>query len=109
MSKATTGEADVLRLRQNVQTLLRRRALEAVELVLEEELTEALGTARYERGAGRRGYRHGSQTRRITTALGSPFVFQVNPPQEARAHGPVGVRPSQSRGRLGPWGRHRTG
>ena len=26
MSKATTGEAEVLRLRQNVQTLLRRRA-----------------------------------------------------------------------------------
>ncbi len=51
--------------------MLRRRVLEAVELVLEEELTEALGTARYERGAGRRGYRHGAQSRRITTALGA--------------------------------------
>ena len=70
MSKATTGEADVLRLRQDVQTLLRRRVLEAVELVLEEELTEALGTPRYERGSERCGYRNGHQTRHITTALG---------------------------------------
>lgn len=76
MSKATTGEADVLCLRQNVQQMLRRRVLEAVELVLEEELTEALGTARYERGAGRRGYRNGAQSRRITTALG-PQELQV--------------------------------
>jgi hypothetical protein len=51
MSKATTSEAEVLRLRQSVQALLRRRVLEAVELVLEEELTEALGTARYAREA----------------------------------------------------------
>ena len=70
MSKATTGEAEVLRLRQNVQTLLRRRVLEAVEQVLEEELTEALGTDRYARGTSRRGYRNGHQTRRLTTAQG---------------------------------------
>jgi transposase-like protein len=70
MSKATTGEADVLRLRQNVQTLLRRRVLEAVEQVLEEELTEALGTDRYARGRSRRGYRNGHQSRRLTTAQG---------------------------------------
>jgi transposase-like protein len=70
MSKATTGEAEVLRLRQNVQTLLRRRVLEAVEQVLEEELTEALGTKRYERGEARCGYRNGHQTRRLTTAQG---------------------------------------
>jgi transposase-like protein len=76
MSKTTTAEADLLRLRQDVQALLRRRVLEAVELVLEEELTEALGTARYERGSGRRGYRNGSQSRRITTALG-PQELQV--------------------------------
>ena len=70
MSKTTTGEAEVLRLRQNVQTLLRRRVLEAVEQVLEEELTEALGTGRYERGTSRSGYRNGHQTRRLTTAQG---------------------------------------
>ncbi len=42
------------RLRQGIQTQIRRRILEAIELVLEEELTEALGTGRYERGASRR-------------------------------------------------------
>jgi putative transposase len=70
MLKGTTGEADVLRLRQEIGSLLRRRVLEAVELVLEEELSEALGRARYERSEERRGYRHGGQARRITTALG---------------------------------------
>ena len=39
MSKATTGEAEVLRLRQGIETQMRRRILEAIELVLEEELT----------------------------------------------------------------------
>jgi putative transposase len=71
MSKGTTGEADVIRLRQNIQDLLRRRVLEAVETVLEEELTEALGTDRYQRSEERQGYRNGHQTRRITTGLGT--------------------------------------
>ena len=61
MSKGTTREAEVLRPRQNVQTLLCRRVLEAVEEVLEEELSEALGTGRYERGPSRNGYRNGHQ------------------------------------------------
>ena len=55
MSKGTTGEADVIRLRQNIQDLLRRRVLEAVETVLEEELSNALGASRYERSDERRG------------------------------------------------------
>jgi len=71
MSKATTGEAEVLRLRQSIQTQMRHRILEVIELVLEEELTEALGTGRYERGDARRGYRNGHQTRRVTTAVGA--------------------------------------
>ena len=70
MSKATTGEAEVLRLRQSIETQMRRRILEAIELVLEEELTEALGTGRYERGDARCGYRNGHQARRLTTPLG---------------------------------------
>ncbi len=49
MSKDTAVQADVIRLRQNIQDLLRRRVLEAVQTVLEEELSEALGTGRYER------------------------------------------------------------
>jgi len=70
MEKGTTGEADVVRLRQDIGLRLRQRVLEAVELVLEEELIEALGTNRYERSSGRCGYRNGSERRRITTALG---------------------------------------
>ncbi len=69
MSEATTGEAEVLRLRQSIETQMRRRILEAIELVLEEELTEALGTGRYERGDTRCGFRNGHQTRWITTAV----------------------------------------
>ena len=47
--KGTTGQAEVIRLRQDISCLLRRRVLEAVESVLEEELAHALGTGRYER------------------------------------------------------------
>jgi len=71
MSETTTGEAEVLRLRQSIETQMRRRILEAIELVLEEELTDALGTSRYERGDARRGYRNGHQARRVTTAVGA--------------------------------------
>ena len=76
MRKDTTGEADVIRLRQDLSSLLRRRVLEAVESVLEEELSEALGTGRYERSEERRGYRNGHETRRITTELG-PQTLEV--------------------------------
>ncbi len=70
MRKGSTGEADVIRLRQSIWSLLQRKVLEAVEFVLEEELTEALGSGRYERSEERRGYRNGHETRRITTELG---------------------------------------
>jgi transposase-like protein len=71
MSKDTTTHADVIHLRENIQGLLRRRVLEAVEAVLEEELAEALGGGRYERSPGRQGYRNGHERRRITTAVGT--------------------------------------
>jgi transposase-like protein len=70
MKDGTTGEADVIRLRQDISSLLRRRVLEAVEQTLEEELTEALGIGRYGRSEGRQGYRNGHERRRITTELG---------------------------------------
>ena len=76
MSEGTTGQADVIRLRQDISTLLRRRVLEAVETVLEEELAQALGTGRYERSEQRRGYRNGHETRRITTEVG-PQTLEV--------------------------------
>jgi len=71
MSKDTAVQADVIHLRQNIQDLLRRRVLEAVQTVLEEELSEALGTERYERSDARQGYRNGHETRRITTQVGT--------------------------------------
>ncbi len=71
MSKGNMVAADVIRLRQNIQDLLRRRVLEAVQTVLEEELSEALGTGRYERSEARQGYRNGHDTRRITTQVGT--------------------------------------
>jgi transposase-like protein len=71
MSKGNMVAADVIRLRQNIQDLLRRRVLEAVQTVLEEELSEALGTGRYERSEARQGYRNGHDTRRITTQAGT--------------------------------------
>lgn len=57
--------------RQDVRELLRRRVLEAVEGVLEEELSLALGASPYGRSQARRGYRNGSEKRRITTAEGT--------------------------------------
>ena len=72
MEKITT--ADVIRLRQDVQSLLRRRILEAIEIVLEEEVAEALGVGRHERGELRQGYRNGSVERRVTTANGTQSI-----------------------------------
>ncbi len=36
MSKVIMGEAEVLRLRQSIETQMRRRILEAIEFLLEE-------------------------------------------------------------------------
>jgi transposase-like protein len=74
MEKGTTSEARVIELRQDIHRLLRVRLLEAVEIVLEEELSQILGSSRYERVADRRGYRHGSTERRITTSLGTETI-----------------------------------
>jgi hypothetical protein len=63
-------QAAAARFRRDIQTLLRARVLEAIEITLEEELAEASGCCRYERSGDRRGYRYGSQRRTITTAYG---------------------------------------
>jgi len=72
--KTTTTEADVVRFRQDIQSKLRSRVLEAIETVLEEELTEALGCESHERTDGRRGYRNGAGVRRLTTEVGTREV-----------------------------------
>jgi transposase-like protein len=76
MTESIIGAAEVIRLRLDISSLLRQRVLEAVQRVLEEELSEALGTGRYERSQGRLGYRNGHETRRITTELG-PQTLEV--------------------------------
>ncbi len=72
MREVSTQE--VVAFRQEVRRLLGRRLLEAVEVVLEEELSEALGSGWYERSAVRRGYRNGVERRRITTVAGTREV-----------------------------------
>ncbi len=74
MPKITTPESGLVAFRQDVHKLLRRRVLEAMEIVLEEELSEALGSTRYERSESRRGYRNGSEKRTVTTSLGSEEI-----------------------------------
>ena len=62
---------EVVQLRQDVRTLLGRRIRDAIEIVLEEELSAVLGSGWYERSEARRGYRNGSEERQVTTAMGS--------------------------------------
>ncbi len=64
-------EKEVIEFRTEIQERLRRRVQEAIHLVLEEELTEALGCPRYERDGERRGYRNGRERRTITTTIGA--------------------------------------
>lgn len=70
MEKSTTTEADVIRFRQDIQTRLRRRIQEAIGVVFDEELEEALGCSSHERTEARRGYRNGVETRLVTTEHG---------------------------------------
>ena len=74
MPQITTPDAGLVAFRQDVHKLLRRRVLEAMEIVLEEELSEALGSSRYERSESRRGYRNGSEKRTVTTSLGAEEI-----------------------------------
>ena len=49
MDKVSKQDAEAARFRQDIRTLLRTRVREAIEITLEEELTEVLGCERYER------------------------------------------------------------
>jgi putative transposase len=74
MQKITTTEADILAFRQDFHKTLRRRVLEALQVVLEEELSEALGSSPYERSDNRKGYRNGVEKRTITTSHGAQEI-----------------------------------
>jgi putative transposase len=51
----------------------------ALQAILEEEMTARLGAGRYERGAGRTGYRNGAKPRTLTTRVGT---LQLRVPQD---------------------------
>ncbi len=70
MSNGSMGEVSVVEFRSAIQELLRGRIQEAILITVEEELAEALGCGPYERNGSRRGYRHGTYRRQITTAQG---------------------------------------
>ncbi len=53
---------------------LRERIREVIVTLVEGELTETLAALPYQRTEGRRGYRHGSEPRTITTGLGATTV-----------------------------------
>jgi transposase-like protein len=54
-----------------LEALIRQRVRETIEVVLDEELTAALGAGRSDRvGATRHGYRHGTRERTLTTSVG---------------------------------------
>lgn len=70
MSNGSTEEAPVVEFRNAIQELLHSRIRDAILITLEEELSEALGCGPYERTGSRRGYRHGTYGRQVTTAQG---------------------------------------
>ena len=74
MQEVTTTKDEAVRFRQDIHDRIRRKTREAIEAVLEEELTAALGSEAYERSDDRRGYRNGVQVRTITAADGSREV-----------------------------------
>ncbi len=71
MQEITTKGAQVVQFRLDIRRLLQTRVREAVESVLEEELSFALGAPWYERSDERRGYRNGVEQRSITTTTGT--------------------------------------
>ena len=71
MQDSSTDPSTVLQFRQDIHGLLRDRVRQAIQEVLEEELLAALGSDRHERTVGRRGYRHGTIERTVTTREGT--------------------------------------
>ncbi len=76
MQNATTDDEQVLAFPHTFETLMRKRIREAILIVLEEELDDALRCSRYKRDGARVGYRHGTVQRRITTPNG-PETLEV--------------------------------
>jgi len=89
MPKPTTTVDESSRFRQSINDALRSRLREAIEVVLEEELTAALGASRYDRTAERSGYRNGASVRTITTETG-PQKLRIPRGRVTRSDGTTG-------------------
>ena len=77
-----------------IEQVMRERVREAIEAIVEEELEAALGAACSARvGEERRGYRHGTRSRMLTTSLGPAAIAMPR----ARLVSDDGTREWQSR------------
>lgn len=74
MQETSTSPSAILQFRQDVEAQFRRHIREALEVSLTEEIAAALGSGRHERTDARRGYRHGTIERTITTPEGTRTV-----------------------------------
>jgi transposase-like protein len=70
MRKPTTIKTEVARFRRDIDRAMRERVRDAIEVILDEELTEALGCPRHDRTESRLGYRNGRIEREITMETG---------------------------------------
>ena len=74
---------NVIKLVQQDKDLLRELVRETVQQVLETEMTEALGAAKSQRSAARRGYRSGYYERSLVTRVGK---LELRVPQDRDGH-----------------------
>lgn len=74
MQDSSTAPTTVLQFRQDLQAKLRDGVRRAIEAVLEEELLAALGADDHVRTPTRRGYRHGTTERTLTTREGTRAI-----------------------------------
>jgi transposase-like protein len=73
--KQEVGEAQSKFGGDTIERVMRERVREAIGAIVEEELEAALGAACSARvGEDRRGYRHGSRSRTLTTSLGPTTI-----------------------------------
>lgn len=86
MPDSSTAQTAVLQFRQDLQAKLRDGVRRAIETVLEEELLATLGADDHVRTPTRRGYRHGTTERTLTTREGTRTITVPR----ARLHAPAG-------------------
>ena len=74
MQETSISLATVLEFRRSIEAEFRWHIRKALEVSLAEEIAAALGSGRHERTEARRGYRHGTLERTITTRDGTRTV-----------------------------------